>query len=111
VTSTPAQADGSLLEQLALEVSSLVLQRHGSDCWIASPVIVTLRYPGVQNAKSEGERESSDDDYPFGHHGNPLDFLGHVPCIPGIQPPSVMAITNLANAGIPNAVPDCRSLG
>jgi hypothetical protein len=89
---------GSVLEQLAVTCGSLVLQRKRSDCWIAGPVIVTLRYPGVQNAKREGEREDSDDDYAFGHHGNPLDFLGHVPCIPGIQPPSVMAITNLGDS-------------
>jgi hypothetical protein len=56
------------------DLSELVLQRQRSDCWIAGPVIVTLRYPGVQNAKSEGECESGDDDYAFGHHGSPLGF-------------------------------------
>ena len=74
VTSTPARADGSVLEQLAEQSGSLILQRQRSDCWTAGPVIVTLRYPGVQNAKREGEREGSDDDYGFGHHGSPLGF-------------------------------------
>src|SRR5215471_13563296 len=52
----------------------LIVQRQRSHCWTASPVIVALRYLGVQNGKCDGERESSDDDYAFGHHGNPLDF-------------------------------------
>jgi hypothetical protein len=33
-----------------------------------------LSHLGVQNAKRNGERESRDEDYAFGHHGNPLDF-------------------------------------
>jgi hypothetical protein len=62
-----------MLEQLAyLAIGHLILQRQRSDCWIAGPVIVTLRYLGVQNAKSDGEGEGSDDDYAFGHHGSPL---------------------------------------
>ena len=60
------------------DLSELVLQRQRSDCWIAGPVIVTLRYPGVQKAKREGEREGSDDDYAFGHHGSPLSFYVRV---------------------------------
>ena len=53
---------------------TLVLQRKSSDCWTTSPVVVALSHPGVQNAKCDGERERSDEDDGFGHHGNPLDF-------------------------------------
>jgi hypothetical protein len=73
------------------------VQRQRSHCWTAGPVIVALRHLGVQNGKRDGEREHSYDDYAFGLHGNPLDFLGHVPCIAGIQLLSVMAVTDLAN--------------
>jgi hypothetical protein len=52
----------------------LVLQRKGSDCWMAGPVVVTLRHLGVQNAKRDSEHEGSDDDYAFGHHGKPPRF-------------------------------------
>jgi hypothetical protein len=73
VTSTPARADGSVLEQLALLVGRLVLQRQRSDCWTAGPIIVTLRHFGVQDAEGDSEHKGSDEEHAFGHHG-PLDF-------------------------------------
>jgi hypothetical protein len=76
----------------------LIVQRHRPDCWTAGPVVVALRYLGVQNAKREGERKSSDDDYDLRNHGSPLESSSHVPCIAGIQPLSVMAVTDLAKA-------------
>jgi hypothetical protein len=77
VTSTPARADGSVLEQLALLApGQLVLQRQRSDCWTAGPVIVTLRHLGVQNAKRDGEHEGSDEEYASGHHGSAANRSG-----------------------------------
>ena len=72
-TPSPALPDGRVSSSGAISYI-LILQRQRSDCWIAGPVIVTLRYPGVQNAKREGEREGGDEDHAFGHHGSPLGF-------------------------------------
>ena len=32
---------------------------------MAGPVVVTLRYLGVQNVKRDGKHEASDDEYPL----------------------------------------------
>jgi hypothetical protein len=40
-----------------------------------------LRHLGVQNAKRDSKYKGSDRNYASGHHGNPLDFLGHAPSV------------------------------
>ena len=71
-TPSPALPDGECPQAAISDI--LILQRHRSDCWTAGPVIVTLRYLRAENAKREGEREGSDDDHGFCHHGSPLGF-------------------------------------
>src|SRR5262249_3383433 len=65
------------------------------NCWIAGPVIVTLRYLGGQHAKRQSEHERGDDDYAFGHHESPLHGSHSMPKAV-IQQLSVMAVTDLA---------------